>query len=145
MASDPEFRPIVSGDSDGPCLLNAKSVTGVTVHNQSRDRLRGLKCSGGSPRCMSSLRWVTLTDFLVARSLEILEASSCDYFVAGSRVICNCETLTESVEKVLDDLSLIRACDSVFGPENAIEALLADQYATHPDYDPRWHLLGGAG
>lgn len=87
---------------------------------------------------------MTLTDFLVARSLETLEAASCQYYVVGARVLCGCETTTESVEHALNDLDLIRWCDMVFGPDNAIEAILADQYATHPDYDPAWHFLVGA-
>lgn len=96
------------------------------------------------PRHEASLRRMTLTDFLVARSLETLEAGSCDYYVDGARVVCDCATLSEPVEHALHDLDLIRWSDLVFGPENPIEAILADQYATHPDYDPAWHFLIGA-
>lgn len=88
---------------------------------------------------------MTLTDFLVARSLETLEARSCDYYVAGDRVLCLCETVPAPVERALDDLDLIRWCDRVFGPDNTIAAILADQYATHPDYDPTWHFMTGSG
>lgn len=93
----------------------------------------------------ASVGRVTLTDFLVARSLEKLEACSCDYYVAGDRVICLCETLAEPVEQVLDDLDLVRWCDRALGPDNSISAILADQYTTHPDYDPAWHFLAGPG
>jgi hypothetical protein len=88
---------------------------------------------------------MTLTDFLVARSLETLDACSCDYFVQGDRVICLCETLDEPVEQALDDLDLIRWCDQHLGSDNSISAILADQYATHPDYDPEWHFIAGSG
>lgn len=94
---------------------------------------------------IASLVRVTLTDFLVARSLETLDAGSCDYFLAGDRVICNCETIAEPVEQALDDLAMVRVCNSVFGPDNPIVAILADQYATHPEYDPGWHFLPRVG
>ena len=94
-----------------------------------------------SGKVATTLVWVTLTDFLVARSLETLEAGSCDYTVAGNRVICNCDAVSDPVAQALNDLDLIRWCDTAFGPENPIEAILADQYATHPDYKPQWHFL----
>jgi hypothetical protein len=84
---------------------------------------------------------VTLTDFLVARSLETLDAQSCDYIAAGPRVLCLCETPAAPVEQALSDLDLLRWCLRVFGPDNTIAAILADQYATHPAYDPEWHFL----
>ena len=87
---------------------------------------------------------VTLTDFLLARSLETLEANSCDYFVAGDRVICNCARPSEAIEQALDDIDLIRWSGLALGPNNPVEALLADQYATHPAYDPDWHFLAAA-
>lgn len=88
---------------------------------------------------------MTLTDFLVARSLETLEASSCHYYVAGGRVICMCETTTEPVDGALKDLDLLRWCDTMFGPANPIAAILTDQYATHPEYDAEWHFFNGLG
>ena len=86
-----------------------------------------------------------MTDFLVARTLETLKAASCEYFVAGDRVICNCETLAEPVEEALNEFSLVRWCDKMWGPENVVAAILADQYATHPDYDPEWGSFFGLG
>jgi hypothetical protein len=93
------------------------------------------------PGRLASIGRVTLTDFLMARSLEALEAHSCDYFVEGDRVICNCAAPSEGVEQVLDDIDLIRWSDRALGPNNPVEALLADQYATHPAYNPDWHFL----
>ena len=87
---------------------------------------------------------MTLTDFLLARSMETLEANSCDYFVDGDRVICNCLAPSEPVEQALDDLDLIRWSAKTLGPDNSVESLLADRYATHPDYNPEWHFLAGA-
>ena len=85
---------------------------------------------------------MTLTDFLVARSLESLDAAGCRYRVVGARVVCECETIPEPVQEALADLDLVRASDMALGPDNSISRILADKYATHPDYRPEWHHLG---
>ena len=85
-----------------------------------------------------------MTDFVVARSLETLEAASCDYQVVGDRITCDCETRTEAVEVALKDLDLVRWCDKVFGSDNVFARVLADEYATHPGYRMEWHNVRAA-
>ena len=50
---------------------------------------------------------------------------------------------TQPVEEALNDFDLVRWSDHRFGPDNVIAALLADQYATHPEYDPDWRFFLG--
>lgn len=82
---------------------------------------------------------MNLTDFLLARCFETLDSMSCQYHVSGSRVLCECEKPSEAVEQALRVLDLVRWCESVLGEDNAISRVLADGFATHPDYQLEWH------
>ena len=82
---------------------------------------------------------MTLTDFLTARCLETLESESCRYRMAGVRVVCECEKPSGHTERALRDLELVLWCDKVFGSDNQIARILADEHATHPDYRLEWH------
>lgn len=80
-----------------------------------------------------------MTDFLMARYEETLESESCRYRVAGVRVVCDCESPSGPTEQTLRDLELVLWCDKVFGPDNQISRIMADEHATHPDYRLEWH------
>lgn len=82
-----------------------------------------------------------MTDFLVERCLETLDSASCQYRATASRVVCECENPSEFVEQAFRELALIRWCGSVFGADNSISRVLADEYATHPEYRPEWHRV----
>jgi hypothetical protein len=88
---------------------------------------------------------MTMTDFFVARSVEALEAASCDYIRLDDLVICLCDQPTEFAAATLDELDLIRWCATTLGPDNPIATVFIDRYAPHPDYDPAWHLHGATG
>jgi hypothetical protein len=88
---------------------------------------------------------MTMTDFFLARSLEALEAASCRYIGIGDVVICLCDQPTELAQATLDELDLIRWCATTLGPDNPIVAVLINRHATHPDYDPAWHLRSATG
>jgi hypothetical protein len=61
--------------------------------------------------------------------------------VTDSGVLCECEQPTEPVEQALRDLDLIRWCETVLGADNSISRVLADGYATHPEYQLEWHSV----
>jgi hypothetical protein len=86
---------------------------------------------------------VTLTEFLTARCLETLESESCRYRLAGVRVLCECESPSGPAARAIRDLELVLWCDKVFGPDNQISRILADEHATHPDYRLEWHDISG--
>ena len=55
---------------------------------------------------------------MVARCLETLEAASCEYYVVDwRRVVCMCETRTETVEEALKNVDLILADERATDPE----------------------------
>ena len=82
---------------------------------------------------------VTLTDFLVARAVEALEASGCELDRrADGRPTCRCAEPDAALSAQID---LIYWCDDRRPTGEAFLRLLADDYATHPDYRPEWHRI----
>lgn len=85
---------------------------------------------------------MTLTDFLVARSVEALDALGCDYRRrADGDLVCACADPSAGVTRTLGQLDLIQWCDSQESTGDLFLRLLADGYATHSDYRPEWHRI----
>ena len=95
---------------------------------------------GGGTRVASGD--VSLTEFLVARTVEALEASGCEFDRrADGRLTCRCAEPDPAVSAKLDQIDLIYWCDDRRPIGEAFLRLLADGYATHPDYHPEWHRI----
>ena len=85
---------------------------------------------------------MTLTDFLVARNVEALDASDCEYDrLADGRLVCLCADPEPGVTRTLEQLDLIRWCDARIATGEVFLRMLADGYATHPDYRSEWHAI----
>ena len=91
---------------------------------------------------LASVGRVILTDFMVARCLETLESEGCRYHRgADGAVICECERASGPVLQTVRELNLIQRGASIPGLRDPLLRVLADAYATHPDYQTEWHSL----
>lgn len=87
------------------------------------------------------MRRMTLTDFLVARGIELLEAESCKFQrLDDGLVFCECDVPTERAKRTIEWIDLVRWCD-LHGGDTFLR-MMGDVYATHPDYQSEWHRIG---
>jgi hypothetical protein len=88
---------------------------------------------------------VILADFLVARCRETLESEACTYRLRpDGAVICDCDSLSVTALQAVPVLELVQQCASAPQVRDALLRVLADAYATHPDYQTEWHALSSS-
>ena len=83
-----------------------------------------------------------MTDFLLARCQEALDAASCDYEIhAGGELRCLCDEPAEDVLSTLSRMSFVLWLAELDEAGEPFLRVLADSLATHPDYRDDWHPL----
>lgn len=85
---------------------------------------------------------VTVSDFLLARCQEALEAAACEYEIhSGGELRCLCSDPAEEVLATLNRMSFVLWLAELDTAGEAFLRVLADSLATHPDYQDDWHSL----
>ena len=85
---------------------------------------------------------MTVTDFLLARCQETLDASACDYEVyADGRLRCLCEEPADDVLTTLNRMAFVLWLAELDRVGDVFLRMLADAHAGHPDYRHEWHRL----
>jgi len=85
---------------------------------------------------------VTVTDFLIARCQEMLDASACDYEVhADGQLRCLCEDPADDDLTTLNRMAFVLWLAELDKVGDVFLRMLADAHAGHPDYRAEWHRL----
>jgi hypothetical protein len=84
---------------------------------------------------------MNLLDFLLARTVEDLRKQRCDFEQERNGDLrCLCKKPSPEVDTLFHQVMLIRECSEIPSREFVLR-LLADRYATHPEYRPEWHCI----